>query len=138
MSAQQIRKTGNSRLQASLIGVLGWLLPLGVALASGYWLATHRTTDDIRQNARARDDIRAIGAALLAPRNDGKGMPDTAQGLQALVADGILPDIPDDPWGRPYQYRNPGAAHAWELYSFGPDGRESVDDIVSWNLYGGR
>lgn len=135
MKAQQTRK---ARLQASLIGVLGWLLPLGVALASGYWLATHGTTDDIRQNARARDDIRAMSAALLSPRNDGKGMPNSEQGLQSLIADGILPNIPDDPWGRPYQYRNPGATHAWELYSFGPDGRESADDIVSWNLYGGR
>lgn len=135
MNAQQLRKT---RLQASLIGVLGWLLPLGVALASGYWLASHGTTDDIRQNARARDDIRAITAALLAPRSDGKGLPDTGQGLQALVADGILPHIPGDPWGRPYQYHNPGAAHAWELYSLGPDGQESADDIVNWNLYGGR
>lgn len=135
MNAQQTR---TARLQASLIGVLGWLLPLGVALASGYWLASHGTTDDIRQNARARDDIRAITAALLAPRNDGKGMPSTGQGLQSLVTDGILPLIPDDPWGHPYQYRNPGAARAWELFSFGPDGQESADDIVSWNLYGGR
>lgn len=132
------RQTRKARLQASLIGVLGWLIPLGVAVASGYWLGTHGTTDDIRHNARARDDIRAIGAALLAPRHDGQGMPSTEQGLQALVADGILPHIPDDPWGRPYQYRNPGSVHAWELYSFGPDVQASADDIVSWNLYGGR
>lgn len=135
MNARQSRRI---RLQASLIGVLGWLIPLGVAVASACWLGTHGSTDEIRRNARARDDIRAIGAALLAPRNDGKGMPNTGQGLQALVIDGILPRIPDDPWGRPYQYRNPGTAHAWELYSLGPDGQESADDIVSWNLYGGR
>lgn len=132
------RQTGKPRLQTSLIGVLGWLVPLGVAVASGYWLNAHGTTDDIRRNARARDHIRAIGAALLAPRDDGKGMPSTEQGLQALVADGILPRIPDDPWGRPYQYRNPGSVQAWELYSFGADVQESADDIVSWNLYGGR
>lgn len=133
-----LRQSRKARLQASLIGVLGWLIPLGVAIASGYWLSSLRTTDDMRHVARARDDIRAIGAALLAPRDDGKDMPTTEQGLRALVADGILPHIPEDPWGRPYQYRNPGTAHAWELYSFGPDGRESADDIVSWNLYGGR
>lgn len=134
-NAPQNRK---ARRHASLIGVLGWLLPLGVAVASGYWLSAHGTTDDLRHTTRARDDIRAIGAALLAPRSDGKSMPSTEQGLQALVADGILPHIPDDPWGHPYQYRNPGTARTWELYSFGPDGQESADDIVSWNLYGGR
>lgn len=127
-----------TRFRASLIGILGWLIPLLVALAAGYWLHATRSSDDMHRNARARDDIRAIGAALLAPRSDGKTLPGTAQGLVSLVADGILPHIPDDPWGQPYQYRNPGTVHSWELYSLGADGKESTDDIVSWNLYGGR
>jgi general secretion pathway protein G len=122
----------------SLLGVLGWLLPLAVAIAAGLWLSSHRQTDEVQRVAKARDQIRAITAALLAPRADGAGLPDTGRGLAALVEDGILPHIPLDPWGRPYQYRNPGSIQSWELYSLGPDGVDSADDIVSWNLYGGR
>lgn len=126
------------RAKNSLLGVLGWLLPLLVAIAAGAWVSGSRQSDEIRHVARARDDIRAMTAALLAPRPDGSGMPSTGQGLDALVGDGSLPHIPFDPWGRTYQYNNPGKAHSWELYSLGPDGVESADDIVSWNIYGGR
>ena len=46
-------------------------------------------------------------------------------------------DIPDDPWGRPYQYKYPGE-HGDEpdLISLGPDGAPGGEgnnaDIVSW------
>lgn len=132
------KPTRNFQLRASLIGILGWLIPLIVALLSIYWLYASRANDDIRNNARARDDIRAIGSALMAPRSNKQSMPSTAEGLQLLVTDGILPHLPNDPWGRAYQYRYPGTNYAWELYSLGADGKESADDIVSWNLYGGR
>lgn len=122
----------------SFLGVLGWLLPLAVAIAAGYWLNAGRPSDDTRRAVRARDEIRAIVAALLASGKDGKALPGTAPGLQTLVVDGILPKIPVDPWGRPYQYLNPGTVRTWELYSLGADGVESADDIVHWNLYGGR
>ncbi|MBI2094652.1 MAG: type II secretion system major pseudopilin GspG [Candidatus Omnitrophica bacterium] len=39
-----------------------------------------------------------------------------------------------DPWGREYQYRNPGThrSYDYDLYSFGPDGQESDDDVKNW------
>ena len=72
--------------------------------------------------------------------------PSTAEGLQALVTppaaradrwrgpyiqDGKMPL---DPWGRPYQYRCPGTHNkdSYDLFSFGPDGQESDDDIKNW------
>lgn len=122
----------------SLIGVLGWLLPLAVAITVVLWLNAGRQTDQMRRVSKARDEIRVMSTVLVAPRPDGLGMPDSQQGLSALVADGSLPHIPLDPWGRAYQYRNPGALRDWELYSLGPDGIESADDVVGWNLYGGR
>ena len=132
-----------SRLPASLrrlslIGVLGWLLPLAVAIAVVFWINASRQTGNMRKVSQARDEIRALSAALIAPRPDGRSMPDSRQGLAALVEDGTLPHIPLDPWGRPYQFRNPGTVRTWELYSLGPDGIESADDVVGWNLYGGR
>ena len=38
-----------------------------------------------------------------------------------------------DPWGREYQYRYPPSkAGDYDLYSLGPDGVESGDDITNW------
>lgn len=111
-----------------------WLLPLLTAGASSYLILRDHPDQESERMVRARDDIRAISSALLA----GPSLPDTASGLPALVADGRLPHIPDDPWGRPYRYLHPGEYHTWELYSLGADGVVSQDDVVSWNLYGGR
>lgn len=123
---------------SSLLGFIGWGIPLLVAIAGGAYLAHARQTDEIKLKARARDEIRAMTSALLLERPGRRAMPTTAEGLRALVSDGTLPGIPGDPWGQPYQYRNPGTVRAWELFSLGADGIESQDDIVSWNLYGGR
>ena len=40
---------------------------------------------------------------------------------------------PLDPWGNIYQYRYPSThGKDYDLYSLGPDGVESSDDIASW------
>ncbi len=124
-------------VRASFLEALAVLLPAGAA-ALVLVITLERLPDQNgQQRARARDDLRVINAALLSPERRG-GMPDTRAGLAVLVRDGILPSLPDDPWGRPYQYRQPGQVRAVELFSLGPDGVESQDDIVAWNLYGGR
>lgn len=44
--------------------------------------------------------------------------------------------IPLDPWGNPYQYRQPGRFGAFDLYSLGadnkPGGRDENSDVTSW------
>ncbi len=45
--------------------------------------------------------------------------------------------VPLDPWGNPYQYRFPGSrnvsgARGYDIWSLGPDGTESADDIGNW------
>jgi len=73
--------------------------------------------------------------------------PTTAEGLQALVekpasnAEGWLEpylkrDIPKDAWGNDYVYRYPGQYNedGYDLYSFGPDGKQGGDDdITNWS-----
>lgn len=70
--------------------------------------------------------------------------PSNEEGLAALtrttekLSEPLMKQIPKDPWGRPYQYNQPGKSGPYEVISYGADGREggqSADaDIVSWDL----
>ena len=40
--------------------------------------------------------------------------------------------MPKDPWGKDYQYKCPGEHGDYDLFSYGPDGQPSSDDITSW------
>jgi len=42
--------------------------------------------------------------------------------------------LSDDPWGKPYQYVFPGTRNVgfYDIWSWGPDGTESADDIGNW------
>ncbi|CAM4051189.1 type II secretion system major pseudopilin GspG [Kerstersia similis] len=95
----------------------------------------------------ARQDIGGIMQALKLYRLDNGRYPTQAQGLQALVQRpdaAPLPNnwrsymdrLPNDPWGAPYQYLNPGVHGEIDVFSFGADsqaGGEGNDaDIGSW------
>lgn len=72
--------------------------------------------------------------------------PSTEEGLQSLITPPANradrwkgpyienKTVPLDPWGNPYQYRYPGTKNPdkYDLWSWGPDGRESADDIGNW------
>ncbi|HEV7914944.1 MAG TPA: type II secretion system major pseudopilin GspG [Albitalea sp.] len=102
--------------------------------------------DDARVTA-ARTDVNRVLQALKLYKLDNQRYPTTEQGLQALVAKptaGPIPQnwkpyvdkLPNDPWGRPYQYANPGVKGEIDVYSFGADGTiggEGKDaEIGSW------
>ncbi len=98
----------------------------------------------------ARADINAIAMALDIYKLDNHGYPSTQQGLDALVTrpagspparnwnpDGYLKRLPVDPWGNPYQFIVPGSRGAYDLFSFGADGRAGGEglnaDIGNWD-----
>lgn len=60
--------------------------------------------------------------------------PTTVEGLAALAPFGAVPAA--DPWGNAYEYRSPGKATDFELWSQGADGAEGGvgddADITSW------
>jgi general secretion pathway protein G len=102
--------------------------------------------DDARATA-ARTDVNNLMQALKLYRLDNQRYPSGEQGLQALVtkpAAGPAPSnwkpyldkLPNDPWGRPYQYANPGVKGPIDVFSYGADGQaggEGKDaDIGSW------
>jgi general secretion pathway protein G len=95
---------------------------------------------------KARQDIRALEAALNLYKLDNFVYPSTDQGLEALVEEpsspeppnwksgGYIDRLPLDPWKQPYQYLSPGANGDIDIYSLGPDQQPSDDDIGNWNL----
>ena len=102
--------------------------------------------DDARVTA-ARTDVNNLMQALKLYRLDNQRYPTTEQGLQALIAkptvDPVPPNwkpylekLPNDPWGRPYQYLNPGVKGEVDVMSLGGDGQAGGEgknaDIGSW------
>jgi general secretion pathway protein G len=107
------------------------------------------TRPDEARAVAARQDIAQIMQALKLYRLDNMRYPTTEQGLQALVArptagpqannwKSYLDKVPNDPWGRPYQYLNPGVRGEIDVFSFGADGESGGTgtdaDIGSWDL----
>lgn len=105
-------------------------------------------SQDTARIEKARADIRLIEQALELYRLDYSRYPAIEQGLEALTAPPPRGDagapapqpyvrrLPNDPWGRPYQYVIPGAHAPFDLYTLGADGQEGgegVDaDIGNW------
>jgi general secretion pathway protein G len=102
--------------------------------------------DDARTTA-ARTDVANTMQALKLYKLDNQRFPTAEQGLQALVAKPTtspippnwkpyLEKLPNDPWGRPYQYLNPGIKGEIDVMSFGADGQSGGEgkdaDIGSW------
>jgi len=95
----------------------------------------------------ARTDVNNLMQALKLYKLDNQAYPTTEQGLQALVTKPTsgptpgnwkpyLDKLPNDPWGRPYQYLNPGVKGEIDVMSFGADGQAGGEgknaDIGSW------
>jgi general secretion pathway protein G len=98
----------------------------------------------------AKHDISALMQALKLYKLDNGSYPTTEQGLKALTqkptvapvpnnwkTGGYLDKLPQDPWGRDFQYLSPGVKGEVDVFSFGADGApggEGADaDIGSWN-----
>jgi general secretion pathway protein G len=86
---------------------------------------------------KAKADISLLEQALEMYRLNNLTYPSNTEGLQALVTapsslaqpqryqpGGYIKKLPSDPWGRPYQYANPGRRGAVDIYSLGADGIE--------------
>ena len=103
-------------------------------------------TDDARATA-ARTDVNNLMQALKLYKLDNQRFPSAEQGLEALVRKptvGTVPPawrpyldkLPGDPWGRPYQYVNPGVRGEIDVFSYGADGQAGGEgknaDIGNW------
>ena len=94
----------------------------------------------------ARAQIEGLSKALDLYRLEVGHYPSTEQGLQALVtapADEprwtgpyLQKKLPQDPWGRNYNYRYPGENGEYDLLSMGKDGQPGGEgenaEVTSW------
>ena len=102
--------------------------------------------DDARVTA-AKTDVSNLMNALKLYRLDNQSYPTAEQGLNALVVKpstgpaplnwkSYIDKLPNDPWGRPYQYMTPGVKGEVDVLSLGADGQAGGEgknaDIGSW------
>ena len=94
-------------------------------------------SQDKAMRVKAQGDIATLGQAMEMYRLDNLAYPGAAEGLAALRsppaslalpqnyrAGGYVKDLPNDPWGRPYQYQSPGRnGAAFDIFSLGADGK---------------
>lgn len=104
--------------------------------------------DKAKQQA-AQAQIELLSTALASFRLDVGRFPNEQEGLKILMErptglekwDGpyLSKEIPKDPWGNDYVYKNPGEHGPYDLMSYGMDGvpgGEGNDlDIVSWKNF---
>ena len=136
-----------TRLQRgfTLIELMVVLLIIGVLAALIVPNVLDRA-DDAKASA-AKTDVSSLMQALKFYKLDNGRYPSTEQGLAALVSKPStepvpanwkknLDLLPNDPWGKPYVYMNPGVKGEIDVMSFGADGQPGGEgknaDIGSW------
>ncbi|MBX7021415.1 type II secretion system protein GspG [Providencia rettgeri] len=146
--ARTLARPASSRVQQgfSLIEVMVVVVIMGIMAA----LVVPSLMDrpDQARAVAARQDIAALTQALKLYRLDNGRYPSTAQGLAALHQRPSQPPeprnwrsymdrLPNDPWGNPYQYLQPGVQGESDVFSLGADGQAggsgSDADIGNWD-----
>ena len=99
--------------------------------------------DKAKQNT-ARQEIATLVKALDTFYASYGRYPTSEEGLECLakptekIPEALIKGVPNDPWGRPYQYVVPGVSGPYDLISFGADGREGGEgkdaDITSESI----
>lgn len=129
----------------TLIEIMVVVVILGILAA----LIVPRIVDRPEQAriVKAKNDVQAIQSALDLYKLDNTFYPSTNQGLIALVTrplsspkpmswkdGGYLQRLPVDPWGRAYQYLNPGIhnPNGVDVFSYGPSGQGGKSQIGNW------
>ena len=112
-----------------VLAIIALLVGLGI-----YHLGGATGTAEI---VKAKADSRTISSALTMFKVRHSRLPTQGEGLAPLVKGPDGSNLIDqealvDPWGQPYQYRNPSkkGKGGFDIFSGGPDGQpDTVDDI---------
>lgn len=100
------------------------------------------------KQSAAKAQIETLATALDGFRLDTGRYPTTSEGLNALVTNPGIEGwsgpylrqgkaVPNDPWGKPYQFQSPGSHGEYDLFSLGLDGAPGGEgenkDVNSWD-----
>ncbi len=135
---RQDRQKGFSLIELLIVMVILGLLAslVGPRMFGKLGMAKQKT---------AKTQIEMLMSALDSYRLDVGRYPSTQEGLDALVQNPgvenwngpyLAKAVPNDPWGNPYYYENPGQHGEIDIFSYGADGQpggEGEDaDVNSW------
>ena len=123
------------------------IIVLGIiALLMGMVMLNLQPITGYARDQKVDADLLAFKEALAGYQLESGALPTTEQGLSVLWQKPTIDPIPDrwrpameqevkDPWGHPYQFRNPGKHNPdrYDVFSMGPDGKpDTDDDIGNW------
>ena len=138
-SPHQSRQLGFTLLELLVVLVI-------LGLLAGYVAPKYFAQIGKSEVKTAQAQIGALEKALDQYRIDTGRYPANEQGLAALTAKPadepkwagpyLKKAVPNDPWGKPYQYRMPGEHSEVDIYSLGRDGTAGGSgedaDIGNW------
>lgn len=138
-AVSRLRQRGFTLLELLVVMVI-------IGLLAGYVGPKYFAQIGKSEIKATRAQIDSLEKALDQYRLDVGHYPTTEQGLAALMKHPagenrwqgpyLKKDVPADPWGSPYQYRQPGEHGEFDLFSFGKDGKLGGDDenadITNW------
>jgi general secretion pathway protein G len=136
----------NTRLQQGFTLLELLVVMVIIGLLAGYVGPKYFAQIGKSEVKTAKAQIDALGKALDQYRLDTGHYPTTEQGLMALNSPPsdeqkwqgpyLQKTVPNDPWGKPYQYKYPGEHGEYDLWSFGKDGQaggnDEFADVVNW------
>jgi general secretion pathway protein G len=143
------RRSGSSSITGirgmTLIEILVVLTLIGIVM--GIVGGNYLGQGEKAKAKAAKIEIEQIGQTLDLFKLEIGRYPTTQEGLQALIsAPTGVPNwngpywkkntLPKDPWTNEYKYASPGQHGAYDLWSYGADGKEGGEgtnkDITSW------
>jgi len=145
-----IRKTARRRRRSqagfTLVEILVVITIIGLIMA----LVGPRVLNYLGESKAkaAKIQIESFSSALDLYYLDLGRYPNSSEGLAALTRSnnapgwngpylrgGVVPNVPNDPWGHTYVYRSPGERAPYDIISLGSDGQEggsgTAADIAS-------
>ncbi len=118
-----IRRTGFSLVELIVVMVIIAMLAGIVTLSTRSYLISARQSE-------AKAELKTLTDAVDTYYSTNGRYPSSEDGLETLTistekAEAPIKKIPDDPWGNPYEYYNPGRdGEPYEIVCLGGDGRE--------------
>ncbi|GAB2882952.1 type II secretion system major pseudopilin GspG [Uliginosibacterium flavum] len=137
--SNQVKQRGFTLLELLVVMVI-------IGLLAGYVAPKFFAHIGKAEVKTTRAQIDSLEKALDAYRLDVGSYPSTEAGLAALMqrpsgetrwsGPYLKKGLPNDPWGRPYQYKQPGEHGELDLFSFGKDGQPGgtgeAEDLGNW------